>query len=57
MYEPKVNDYVRWVTDLGHVHDGTSSYPHLHLTDRWSHHPHTSQIDATTTPPDQYIYT
>ena len=22
MYEPKVNDYVRWVTDLGHVHEG-----------------------------------
>ena len=22
MYEPQVNDYVRWVTELGQVHEG-----------------------------------
>ena len=22
MYEPQVNDYVKWVTELGQVHEG-----------------------------------
>ncbi len=26
MYDPKVNDYVRWTTELGHVHEGWVYY-------------------------------
>ena len=26
MYEPQVNDYVRWTTELGHVHEGWVYY-------------------------------
>ena len=26
MYDPQVNDYVRWTTELGHVHEGWVYY-------------------------------
>ena len=59
MYEPQVNDYVRWVTELGQVHEGwvyykgTPSDNDKRVKNKWVATPNYITIEIATKPRPQ----